>query len=384
VNRPPFTIRTRLALLYAAVFLIAGGALIGITYGLMRDAIFHQHTVDTVLADPGTYQPLDDPMEENKRQLKVALLQRESADGLVNAMTQRLGIVLGGLVVLGCVLGWVVSRQSLRPVQAITATARRVARGNLGERIALRGPRDELRELADTFDDMLGQLDAAFDSQRRFVANASHELRTPLAINRTLLEVAVNKPDAPPQVHDLAASLLQVNQRQQEMIDGLLALAESERRLSDRGPVDLAELVRATVTAQRGEADDRGVTITVSAEDATVTGDAVLLERLVVNLVQNAIRYNVPGGQVWVSCTASLDGVQVRVANTGPVLESEGLDEIFEPFRRRASRLESPEGNGLGLSIVRAVAQAHGGSVTARPRTDGGLLLVVSFPSRGS
>jgi signal transduction histidine kinase len=278
----------------------------------------------------------------------------------------------------------VVSRQSLRPVQAITATARRVARGNLGERIALRGPRDELRELADTFDDMLGQLDAAFDSQRRFVANASHELRTPLAINRTLLEVAVNKPDAPPQVHDLAASLLQVNQRQQEMIDGLLALAESERRLSDRGPVDLAELVRATVTAQRGEAGERGVTITVSAEDATVTGDAVLLERLVVNLVQNAIRYNVPGGQVWVSCTASLDGVQVRVANTGPVLESEGLDEIFEPFRRRASRLESPEGNGLGLSIVRAVAQAHGGSVTARPRTDGGLLLVVSFPSRGS
>jgi signal transduction histidine kinase len=369
-----------LALLYAAVFLIAGGALIGITYGLMRDAIFHQHTVDTVLADPGTYQPLDDPMEENKRQLKVALLQRESADGLVNAMTQRLGIVLGGLVVLGCVLGWVVSRQSLRPVQAITATARRVARGNLGERIALRGPRDELRELADTFDDMLGQLDAAFDSQRRFVANASHELRTPLAINRTLLEVAVNKPDAPPQVHDLAASLLQVNQRQQEMIDGLLALAESERRLSDPGPVDLAELVRATVTAQHGEADERGVTVTVSAEDATVTGDAVLLERLVVNLVQNAIRYNVPGGQVWVSCTASPDGVQVRVANTGPVLESEGLDEIFEPFRRRASRLESPQGNGLGLSIVRAVAQAHGGSVTARPRTDGGLLLVVSFP----
>ena len=377
---PRVTIRTRLALLFAALFLAAGGVLLGVTYGLMRQVIYTQQTDLAALSQPPA-RASDDPATARKMddyQQSLGDIQQRT----LTSMTRGLAIVLSGLVVIGFGVGWLSARQSLRPVQRIIRTARRVAGGDLSERIALHGPRDELTDLADTFDEMLGRLNAAFDSHRRFVANASHELRTPLAINRTLIEVAVGRPDAPPEVTELGLALLRVNDRQLRLIDGLLALAESERTVTSPVGVDLAELVQATVRALGPEAEERGVSVLVAAEDVVVRGDPVLLERLTVNMVQNAIRYNVAGGQAWVSCTATPEGAQVRVANTGPIVDADRLDELFEPFRRGTRRVGTPDGNGLGQSIVRAVAAAHGGSAFARTRDGGGLLVVASLPRR--
>ena len=379
---PRLTIRTRVAVLYAAVFLVSGGALLGVTYAMTRDAIFGLQVERGGRPAPVSSAAADQPAEQQKRQEYRQALSDGARQQLLDSMTRPMVITLLVLTVVGFGVGWLVARQSLRPVQRIIRTARRVAGGDLTERIALRGPRDELTELADTFDEMLGRLNAAFDSHRRFVANASHELRTPLAINRTLVEVAVGRPDAPPEVTELGLALLRVNDRQHRLIDGLLALAESERSVTTPVGVDLAEIVQATVRTLGREAEERGVEVLVSADDVYVRGDPVLLERLTVNLVQNAIRYNVAGGQAWVACTSTPDGVQVRVANTGPVLDADRLDELFEPFRRGTSRVGSPDGNGLGLSIVRAVAVAHGGTAFARTRDGGGLLVVASLPSR--
>jgi signal transduction histidine kinase len=383
---PRLRIRTRLAVLYATLFLAAGGALLGVTYAQMRDVIYAQQVGAAAQVPAEIADPLADPAAEKQRQNKLELYRRTLSDTArndkLNSLTRTLAIAMFSLAVAAFGVGLLAARQSLRPVQRIIATARRVSGGDLSERIALAGPRDELKDLADTFDEMVARLEAAFASHRRFVANASHELRTPLAIHRTLLEVAMGRPDAPPQVGELATSLLQVNDRQQRMIDGLLQLAESERTITAPVSVDLGEIVRTTVQTLRAEADERGVSFTVDAGEAYLRGDPVLLERLTTNLVQNAIRHNVRGGQAWVSCTSTAGGVQVRVANTGAALDGDRVDELFEPFRRGTSRLGSPDGNGLGLSIVRAVAVAHGGTAVARARDGGGLLVVATLPGR--
>ena len=384
VPRP--TIRTRLAALYALVFLVAGGALLGVTYALMHDAISKQQISLAVLSDADFTTARADPTAERQRVEKIELYQQMVRDDfrreVVNSMTRSLAVALVVLVFVGFGFGWFVARHSLRPVQQITDAARRVAGGRFEERVALRGPRDEIRELADTFDDMVRRLAAAFDSQRRFVANASHELRTPLTINRTLLEVAMGRPDSPAQLRELGAALLQVNERQHAMIDGLLALAESEQRLAGTVPVDLGGLIRVSVGALQPEADQRGITVIVGETDASVDADPELLERLTMNLVQNAIRHNRAHGQAWVSCATTSDAVELHIANTGPSVPEDRIQELFEPFRRGTARVGSPRGHGLGLSIVRAVALAHGGSISARPRDDGGLVVVVTLPRR--
>ncbi len=383
---PRWTIRTRLSLLYAAIFLAAGVVLLGITYGLMRDALYVQQTSSAVVNSPDFDTPATDAATEEqelqKKQLYEQALRDEFRQKTLNSMTKNLSVTLAIIVVGGVGLGWLVARQSLRPVQRITATARRVAGGNLRERIALAGPRDEIRELADTIDDMLRRLDEAFDVQRRFVANASHELRTPLTINRTLIEVAMEQRDASPELRELGASLLLVNDRQQKMIEGLLALAESEQRPLEPVTVDLADVVRSSVHMLEHDSVRHDVTVTVSADPASTVGDRVLLERLTTNLVQNAIRHNEPGGRAWVSCSAMGAVVEIRVANTGPLVDAYRLEEIFEPFRRRTARVDSRQGSGLGLSIVRAVARAHGGKVAAYPRDEGGLVVVATLPAR--
>jgi len=281
---------------------------------------------------------------------------------------------------VGLVAGWFVAGRALRPIHEITATARRVADRTLHERIALPGPRGEFRELADTFDEMLSRLDAAFDGQRQFVGNASHELKTPLAINRTLLEVALNRPDTPPQLRQLGETLLEVNARHETLVDGLLTLARSERAVTDPVPVDLAEVTRSVIGLTRHESERLGVTVTAVVAPAWVAGDPLLLERLVQNLVQNAIRYNDPGG--WVEVRAE-DGPRVRLAvtNTGPEVSPGMVPSLFEPFQRAANRVGSARGTGLGLSIVRSVARAHGGWVGATPRPGGGMVVEVSLPA---
>jgi signal transduction histidine kinase len=311
--------------------------------------------------------------------------RRDTLDTMLVASLVSLVVV--GLV--AAVFGWVSARRALRPLQQITATARRVADSSLHERIALAGPEDEIKDLADTFDAMLERLDRGFDSQRRFVANAAHELRTPLTLNRALIEVALDDPQAPAAVRDLGATLLAVNQRHERLIDGLLTLASSEQRLDDAAPVDLAEAARHAATECRDDARAAGVDLRVRCRPARVTGDPVLLERLVHNLVDNAIRYNVPAdGHVTVT-TDEVDGMAVLgVENSGPSIAESDVPRLFEPFRRLpgTDRLADPlaragRGAGLGLSIVRAVAEAHGGDVRARPRVGGGLVIRVRVPA---
>jgi signal transduction histidine kinase len=265
----------------------------------------------------------------------------------------------------------------------MTETARRIADAPaadrvLRERIALDGPHDEIKSLADTFDVMLERLDHSFDGQRRFVANASHELRTPLALNRTLLEVALDAETASPEVRQLGTTLLAINARHERLIDGLLLLARSERETANGAFVDLADIV-AHVTAQVPQGP---VTVRVEPGEAPTTGNPVLLERLVQNLVENGLRYNVPeDGWVAVMSDTRPDGTAVLVvSNTGPVVPSYEIPSLFEPFRRLGTDRLSSSGAGLGLSIVQSVARSHGGDVHAEPRNAGGLVVTVTLP----
>jgi signal transduction histidine kinase len=403
------TLRARLTAIYGVLFLLAGMGLLAVTY-LLMDATLDQQPVsgDVIMsssvkegvlppdgatktfvgvgAGPGMVARLENltPAQRQVVEQKIEFakeIQEASQQQALNSLLTWGGLALGGFAVAGVCVGWVVAGRTLRPIQQITATARRVADRSLHERIGLTGPRDELRELGDTFDDMLCRLDAAFDGQRRFVANASHELRTPLAINRTLLEVAMGRSDAPPQLRQLGDTLLAVNARHERLINGLLTLARSEQAPTERTPVDLADLA-TSVSEQFAEAADAAdVALTVDRAEAPTVGDAVLLERLTQNLVENAIRYNAPGGWVAVRTVTEGAAVRITVANTGPVVPPYEAAGLFEPFRRLTDRVGSAQGTGLGLSIVRSVARAHGGDALIRPRVGGGLVVDVTLPT---
>jgi signal transduction histidine kinase len=388
------TIRLRLTILYTSLFLGAGIVLLGLTYLLVQNNLQRQERPPedrafTAAAGPAMKSAA--PMPGEASQLTVQRVQGVLIKGredyqreTLNALLTQGGIALGLVGAAGLGFGWLLADRALRPVHAITETARRVARSHdLTERIAYEGPRDDVKELADTFDTMLGRLARAFDGQRRFVANASHELRTPLAINRTLVDVAVRRPDATDDVKRLGESLLVVNGRHERLIDGLLTLAGTENVLVDAGPLDLADVAGHVLRQAAPEARARGVTADRLFGPAPTSGDPVLVERLVQNLVENAIRHNRDGGEVHVA-TRGRDGwAELTVANTGPVVPAYEVETIFEPFRRLGNdRVRSDRGAGLGLSIVRATATAHGGTVTAAPRPEGGLVVTVRLPGR--
>jgi len=397
------TVRARLTAFYGGLFLLAGAALLAITYLLLAQALNSQNfSRSAIIAVPGIAiattdgtipaevvtgatapqraEPLNLTPEEQqqaKETLQLArALQVQFRQQTLTSLLRQGTLALIGLGVIGIWLGWLAARRTLRPLQEITATARRVAERNLHERIGLTGPQDELRQLADTFDDMLARLDAAFGTQRRFVANASHELRTPLTINRTLIEVALSHPDPPAELRQLGATLLTVNARHEKLIEGLLVLAGSEQRLTTHEPVDLAAVATRLVTAARPEAAAADIDLCLSTAPVQVTGDPVLLERAVQNLLQNAIAYNVPHGTVTVTCA----GRCLTVTNTGPMIDAYEIPGLFEPFRRLTDRIGSTDGSGLGLSIIRSVVTAHGGEVTAEPRPAGGLTITMRFP----
>jgi signal transduction histidine kinase len=291
--------------------------------------------------------------------------------------SQRLILVaaLAVIVVLAFAVCWWLTGRVLRPLHRITAAAQRLSLSTLHERLALTGPDDELRRLADTFDAMLDRLERAVDSQRRFIANASHELRTPLAVQRTALEVGLADP-SPERVRLIRAELLRNTRRSERLIDGLLQLAKGERGPDVTVPVDFGRVVADVV----GQHRDAGVTISSAVRPASVLGDEVMLAQLVVNLVQNAIRYNVPDGTVRVELTG--DGT-LTVVNTGPAVPPERAGELLEPFRRlHADRTGTGDGAGLGLSIVAAIARAHGGGVTVRANPGGGLTVRVGLPAQ--
>jgi signal transduction histidine kinase len=387
------TIRIRLTLLYACAFFLAGAALVGLMYFFMGQALDRQ-----VTAQLGITQHLSNPgasesgsrqrAHQQERQLR-AQFERDRDNALRSMLITSL-IALGvvGVVAGGC--GWLLAGRALRPLQQITAIARRVADRSLHERIALDGPHDELKDLADTFDAMLERLDQSFDSQRRFVANASHELRTPLAINRTLIEVALDNPGSGESLRQLGANLLAVNQRHERLIEGLLILALGEQGITDPTPVDLADIARHLTTESHGTARTPGLDIRTNLEPAPTAGDPVLLERLIQNLLDNAVRYNLPQhGEVTVATGTIDDGAYITVENTGPLVPPYAIPSLFEPFRRAPTterRADSVTGSttrgaGLGLSIVRAIAHAHGGSVQASPGKDGGLIVRVQLPT---
>ncbi len=302
----------------------------------------------------------------------------------------QVGSVAFALVVLAvAVVSWVLTGHVLQPVHDVTATARRLSAESLDARIDLEGPRDEVAELADTFDEMLDRLQAAFDAQRRFVANASHELRTPLAVLRTEIDVTLADPDADvDELRRMAGVLRDATKRAEGLVDGLLLLARTEaaeRRASDGDePVDLDLAAHGALDAVRAEVEGRRLRVEVhpAAEGAVVVGDAALLERVVGNLVENAVRHNVDGGWITVGTDRAGDRVDLVVASSGPVLDPARVPDLFEPFRRGADRVGP--GSGLGLSIVRAVVRAHGGTVSAEPVEGGGLSVRVGLPGQVS
>ncbi|MFD0584551.1 sensor histidine kinase [Dactylosporangium darangshiense] len=366
------TIRTRLTLVYGGMLLAGGLLLIGITYLLvyqrLGDKLFIGAQRSAEQPPPGvamTYTQFEGEVKNN---------------ALDTVLTQG-GIALAVVVVVGLAFSWLIAGRLLQPLHLVTETARRISgapdRG-LHERIALDGPYDEVKELADTFDLMIARLDKSFDVQRRFIANASHELRTPLTVNRTLLEVTTETPEASPELRQLGRTLLAVNARHERLIDGLLLLARSENAVVDGSYVDLADVVVHVASQVPSE----NVKVAAMPEEAPTTGNAVLLERLVHNLVENGVRYNVPsGGWVRVESGTRPDGVFVSVSNTGPVVPRYEIPNLFEPFRRLGPERPVAPGAGLGLSIVRAVAAAHGGRVFADPRDGGGLTVTVILPT---
>jgi signal transduction histidine kinase len=381
------TVRARLTALYGGLFVLAGTALLAITYVLLAQALNNQDFGRTaILAVPATAVYGGPAVDGTTLVTDGVIIEKQSAAEeriklaeelrvqfrrqTLTSLLQQGGLALAGVAVVGIWLGWLVAGRTLRPLQKITATARRVADRNLHERIGLTGPRDELRQLADTFDDMLARLDTAFGSQRRFVANASHELRTPLTINRTLIEVALSRPDPPAELRQLGETLLTVNARHEKLIEGLLVLAGSEQKLTACEPVDLAAVTNRLVAAARpAEVDLR-------LSPSVVKGDPVLLERLVQNLLDNAIAYNVPDGKVHVTCA----GTRLTVSNTGPPISAYEIPGLFQPFRRLTDRIGSTEGSGLGLSIVKSIATAHDATLTAEPGPAGGLTITIDLP----
>jgi len=340
------TIRVRLTLLYAVAFFLAGAALVAPMYLLLGQALdrqlterlgITQHLPEQVATQPGS-QEFNHALQEDLR----AQFQQDR-DATLGTMLIASLIALGVVGIIAAGFGWLLAGRALHPLQQITATARRVADRSLHERIAFDGPNDEVKDLADTFDAMLERLDRAFDSQRRFVANASHELRTPLTINRTLIEVALDNPHANQSLRQLGGTLLAVNQRHERLIDGLLTLASSQQRITDPITVDLADMARHITSESRGAAHTAGVDIRTHLQPAPVTGDPVLLERLTQNLLDNAIRYNLPEhGEITVTTGTVDDNAHITIDNTGPPVPAYEIPSLFEPFRRLPPRNDSP------------------------------------------
>jgi signal transduction histidine kinase len=388
------TIRVRLTLLYTGAFLLAGAALVVMMYLFMGQALDQQVTTRigiTGQVPPGTEATPGSPrilFSEVQEGLQAQF--RQDRDATLRTMLIASLVSLGVIGVVAGGFGWLLAGQALNPLQQITSTARRVADRSLHERIALAGPDDEIKDLADTFDAMLERLDRSFDSQRRIVANASHELRTPLTINRTLIEVALEDPEASERLRQLGTNLLAVNERHERLIDGLLTLASSEERIADPVAVNLADVVHHVTSESQREARNAGIDIRTQLTTAPVSGDPVLLERLTQNLVDNAIRYNLPQ-QGWLRVATDVVGgsAELTVENSGPHVPHYEVPSLFQPFRRLAvtdrrsdgAHVAHGRGAGLGLSIVASVAHAHGGSVTASPRSDGGLVVEVRLPA---
>ncbi len=381
--------RSRLTLLYASLFTLGGAALVLITYLLVAHSL-HPATATKV---PQSVLPaigkcvLGAQIHGGRGALNqcAAVYARGVAAGASaqrsTTLTHLLAYSLLGLVgaaLLAGVVGWIAAGRILRPVRRLTAAARAASEQNLSQRIDLQGPRDELRELADTFDAMLDRLDRAFASQRQFIANASHELRTPLTVMRTAMDVVLAEPEPTRgELVSMSADIRQALDHSERLIEALLVLARNDQSRALSGPLDLAAVAEDALEGRIAT----GITTTATLGEAPVTGDGVLLERLVANLLDNAERYNIAGGTVSVSTTTENGASLVRVVNTGPVVPPGQVDRLFLPFTRLDDRTRH-DGFGLGLTLVSSIAIAHNGTVHATAPSTGGLDITVRLPRR--
>ena len=394
---PRYTIRLRLAVLYGGVFLILGAILLAIAYAggsasLSRSEVARAvegvsvHRSSGVVPTPGSVAPQGPGTVEVTPQARVQEHQLGALAVHVHVNDQhRLlawsGIALAFMALASMVLGWLLAGRSLHPLQTITAAARRISASSLHERLALDGPNDELRELGDTFDELLGRLEASFTAQRQFVANASHELRTPLTLERAILEVTLADPDASAaSLRTACERVLAIGEQQEHTIDALLTLARSERGVERREPLLLDALTSKILDERREEIARRGLRLESELQRAPIAGDRRLIERLIANLLDNAIHHNSHGG--WLTVASSLEAGEalLAVANSGPVIAPEELVSLVRPFQRLGTdRTSHDGGHGLGLSIVDAIATAHGAKLTIDAQPAGGLRVEVRF-----
>src|SRR4051812_45059601 len=360
------TVRLKMTLLYAGVVFVAGALLLSVSYVLVRQNLTNPSNLRNLPADNWSYN--------------VAAQHEIAQDALARLRTQYV-IALATMTGLSVLIGWAMAGRVLRPLQRITATAKRVSQDTLDQRIGLEGPRDELKELADTFDGMLERLSGAFASQRRFVANASHELRTPLTVIRTELEVTLADPNATTaELRTMGETVRDATLATERLIQALLTLARSEGAGARRAPLALADAARLALAQTGAEAAALHLDVRPTLDPAPVRGDRRLLERLVANLVENAVRHNHDGGVVEVRTGNAAGRSTVEVRNDGDAVPPEAVPSLLEPFQR-LDRGARGDGVGLGLSIVRSVAEAHGGSVELRARPSGGLVVRVSLPA---
>jgi signal transduction histidine kinase len=402
----------RLTLLYGAAFLTCGAAVLALTYlyfGSGPATAFSKSSAGSgtpVLTAPasevhpeGRYDEIPVPASAVQRKGREDVLEfpislpanlqaqltTESTTILATAKRQLLvlfAFVLAVITVVAAVIGWLIAGRVLRPLRTITAAARRISASSLHERLALRGPDDELRELGDTLDGLFARLEASFEAQRRFAANASHELRTPLTRERALLQVTLADPAAVTATWQaVGRELLASNAEQEHLIEALLTLASSEAGTGEREPLDLAAVTSSALTAARPAIGRLDLDVHADIQPAPLVGDPFLVQQLVTNLIDNAVRHNIAGGEIQVATATSGGQAVLSVANSGPVVPPAEVDRLFQPFQRLGTRTARREGShGLGLSIVRAIAGAHDATLAARPRPGGGLSIEVTFP----
>ena len=380
---PRRTVRLRLTLLYGGLFVASGAALLAITYVSVERSTGHTistHAYGPLRQSTGVRAPL--PKLPALAQLQSRDLARQHASDLHQLLVWS-GIALALMAALSIALGWLMAGRVLRPLRTMTASTRRISEASLDQRLAVHGPNDELKELGDTIDGLLSRLEAAFDAQRRFIANASHELRTPLAMMRTSLDVATGKPGtAPPQLTELDHKLREGLGRAEVLLESFLTLARAQNgALQDHSAVSIDEIAVAAIDARIREIADKRIDVHQELAGARVSGSAALLARMVENVIDNAIRHNEPGGWIGIGTDTAAGLARLTVESGGATLDESKVRELARPFTRLGpARTGSQNGVGLGLSIVAAIAAAHSGKLELHARPQGGLGVVIDLP----
>jgi signal transduction histidine kinase len=393
----PRRMRSRLAVMYAMLFSLAGAALLALTYTLVVHvllpapsgpgksvaALHDGQLLGLCKRDAGRGVPrISGSLLEECKGVFAAAGAGDGRDRTLSALKHASVIGLGVLTITAVGLGWLVAGRALSPVRSITEAARRASELQLGQRLAFTGPDDEFKQLADTFDVMLERLDAAFTSQKRFVANAAHELRTPLTVIRTAIDVTLSKPArTPDQLEAMAARVKRSVEQAEATIEALLTLATSELGPAAQEEIDLATAVEDVLDAASAAIDQRAITVDAALECSLAQGDRILLERMIANLIENAVRHNHQGGWIGICTTQRAGSAVFEIANTGPSVPAEQIPILFEPFARAKQRVDHSDGVGLGLSIASAIACAHSAEIIAHPRPGGGLQLSIAIPT---